>query len=90
MATIVEFPQCNFVWKGWNGPGGEPEVLDLPCYVQAVSYQDPGLTISCWELTEIEREEVARTGKVWLQVIGPGHPPILVRGDNPFAPEKLN
>lgn len=35
--------------------------------------------ISCWELTEEEKVEVAKTGKVFLGVVGT-HPPVWVAG----------
>lgn len=78
MARIVEFPECNFVWKGWPAGDGRTEVLDMACY------RDPEQTVSCWELTDEEREEVARTGKVWLHVLTQRHPPVLVTGLKPF------
>lgn len=42
--------------------------------------------VSCWQLTEEERAEVARTGVVWLWVFGRGTPPVAVEGRSPFDP----
>ena len=80
MAKGVEFDQQNFVWKGNEDQGGN--VYDLPAHVE----QDPsGNTCSttCWQLTPEEKEEVLRTGKVWLHVWG-AHPPLCVNGSDPF------
>jgi hypothetical protein len=47
-------------------------------------YRDGKQSVSCWELTADEKLEVARTGKVYLYVLGQGHPPVCVMGINPF------
>ena len=76
MATPVTFPESNFVWTGPSA-----DIGDLPAYRDTVNQE----TISCWELTEDELAEVARTGRVWLSVWY-RHPPVTVGGHNPFAP----
>lgn len=37
--------------------------------------------ISCWEFTEKEKEEIAKTGKVWVKVLGEVASPISISGD---------
>ncbi len=40
--------------------------------------------VSCWEMSEEEREIFLRSGKIYIQVYGPGHPPILPTVINPL------
>ena len=82
MARPVQFPEANFTWKGWPADDDEIEVEDLPAY--RTKY---GLTISCWELSPEEIAEVARTGKVWINVYAKTHPPVSVGGHLPFDRE---
>lgn len=42
------------------------------------------VVISCWKLTQEEREVVLRTGRVWLLVFGHSMPPVFLQGTNPF------
>jgi len=39
--------------------------------------------ISCWKLTKEELEEINRTGRVWLHVLGTQMPPVIVNGIKP-------
>ncbi len=40
--------------------------------------------ISCWKLTKEELEEITRTGRVWIIVLGNVMPLICPTGKNPF------
>jgi len=40
--------------------------------------------VSCWKLTKEELEEVNRTGRVWLFVVGYTMPPVIMSGHKPF------
>jgi hypothetical protein len=40
--------------------------------------------ISCWKLTQNELEEINRTGRVWLLVMGSTMPPVALSGSRPF------
>lgn len=42
------------------------------------------VVISCHKLTTGELEEIQRTGRVWLTVIGQGMPPVVLNGIKPF------
>ena len=77
MAEPIEFPDQNTVWHGSG------DVDNLPTHL------DPrtGQNASCWRLNEIELEEIARTGVVWLYVWG-HHPPVFVTGRHPFEEVK--
>lgn len=45
------------------------------------------VVISCWKPTKEELEEIQRTGRVWIMVMGNTMPPILPVGLNPFVSE---
>ena len=79
MGRHTQFPECNFTWKGWPEEGDRPAVGDL------ATYRDGHQAISCWEMSAAEIAEIQRTGKVWLHVLGSGHPPVAVMGHAPFA-----
>ncbi len=42
--------------------------------------------ISCWKPTVEEWEEMRRTGRIWIIVMGEGMPPIAPTGLSPFTP----
>lgn len=42
--------------------------------------------ISCFKLTKEELEEVNRTGRVWLFVMGLTMPPVALQTAHPFRP----
>ena len=56
----IEFPGCNIVY-GANQEGVNP----LPCHK---AKDNEGTATFCFELTEEEKAEILRTGKLWLQV----------------------
>lgn len=74
MANPSGFPQAN-VTLG-PPPGYADAVVPLPvCRLPA------GQLVSCWELTALELEEIARTGKIYLSVWGGlTQPPVQVSG----------
>lgn len=53
----------------WKGEGAEG------------AYQ----TISCFKPTQDEIDEVQRTGRVWLHILGQGMPPVYLGARNPFT-----
>jgi hypothetical protein len=72
MATGRNFSGSNH--RLGSPPGMEEIVTALPCLVY-----DKGI-ISCWQLSDEEKAEIARTGVVWLHVMGHKHPPVFVSG----------
>lgn len=42
------------------------------------------VVISCWKPTIEEMEEIKKTGRIWIMVMGYSMPPILPTGTNPF------
>jgi hypothetical protein len=98
MGQAIDFPQRNDYI-------GKPKTMtDNQCYALPVAriithipgetYQDKAepvhAHISCWELSEEERSEVARTGKVYLKVIGVSTYPISVHGKVPIYVNESN
>jgi len=68
---------------------GKPTAMtheDCSCLSVFVGPSPTGipLVISCWKLTAEELEEVSRTGRVWLGIVGQTMPPAWVLGTNPF------
>lgn len=80
MAVAIAFPESNSALGPTEGGVG----YILPVHAGSASEGLPQI-ISCWKLTPEEVQEVVKTGKVWLRVLG-GHPPVLVQGDSPFEP----
>ena len=78
MAVPIAFPESNSAL----GPtkGGIGCILSIH---QGSEEEGLPQIISCWKLTPEEVQEVARTGKVWLLVLG-GHPPVSIEGQSPF------
>lgn len=56
-----------------RGPCG-----DLPVYT------DGEQLISCWRLSWRERVAALVGGRVWLRVVGAGHPPVAVEATSPW------
>ena len=77
MGTPAQFPEQNFVWKGWPADDTRAEVIDLP------AYRRDGVTISCWKLSWRERFRIFLTGITWLKVLG-DQPPVHVGAHTPF------
>lgn len=75
MAELRYFPEANATLQA---PPGRDDIRELPIH------QHSAWSISCWQLSEKEVEEVARTGIVWLHVMGNTHPPVYVGGERPF------
>lgn len=71
MAQPVKFQGCN---GSLGAPEGHEETVQaLPCF------RNGQQTISCWELTAGEFEEIQRTGRVYLSVwFGLTSPPVYV------------
>jgi hypothetical protein len=86
MATGIDFPEANFTY---GPPAGmtEDQVKSLRVFTGPTHSEDrlDREVISKWQLTPEELAEIARTGVVWLYIIGDGHPPVYVTGTSPFA-----
>lgn len=78
MANIVKFPEANtnYVAEG---------CLDLSAYKGEWPDGSPCI-ISCWQLTPAELDEVNRTSRVYLHILGHAQPPVYLSPERPFAP----
>lgn len=61
------------------------ECEPLSVWVGLLSNGCPAV-ISCWKPTKEEMEEIKRTGRIWVSVMGQTMPPIAPSGFNPFKP----
>jgi len=60
----IEFPGCNAIFGA-----DQPEYMPLP------AYRSPqGEVTACWQLTDDERAEVARTGQVFVTLLSGSRP----------------
>lgn len=74
MGFPVQFNGSNFVFKA---PEGREDVCDMHCFTNGVA------VVSCVQLTEEERQEVIRTGQVWLSVLcGPNYYPTFIGSES--------
>jgi len=74
----VEFEEANGVLHKPESMTDE-ECLSLPVF------RDGRYCISLWELSEEEKAELLKTGKVWLWVLsGETQPPVLLSVSSPF------
>ena len=46
--------------------------------------------VSCYKLTADELEEIRRTGRIWLGVLGNTMPPVWLTTHSPFQPTNPN
>lgn len=67
----IKTEDCNCVFSA-------PGCGDLPAIKTDKSI------VSCWEMTEAEREEFLKTGKIYLLVMGEQHPPVSLYIDRPY------
>jgi len=70
MAHPVQFEAANAVLTAPRGQ--EDSVGSLPVY------RDGRSCTSCWELSELELEEIVLTRRVYLSMQGDTHPPVFV------------
>jgi len=69
MGSPVDFQGANLVL---TAPDGVENVSPLPCF------ENGKQVVSCWLLDAAERAEIARTGRVFLVVVGRSQPPVFV------------
>lgn len=41
--------------------------------------------VTCWEMSEAEKKEFEKTGRIWLSVIGLKHPPVCMSVEQPYG-----
>lgn len=67
----VEFEDMNCVYKA-------PGCGDLP------ALKTHSHVISCWKMTDKEKEEFLKTGRIYLAVYGQKQPPVSLYVDRPY------
>ena len=67
----VNFEDANCIFKA-------PECKELP------ALKTEKHIVSCWEMTEREKEEFLKTGKIYLSVMGNMQPPVSLYVDRPY------
>lgn len=67
MGYTVNFKGCNITLLG-----GAENIEDIKAFYNGIAF------VTCWQLTEAELEEIKKTGKVYLSVLGKAHPPVYV------------
>lgn len=78
----VEFKQSNF---NWNAPVGQQEAVGTLRAYQGIE-QGTGwpVSISCWEASQEELNEIIQTKQIWLRIYGPSHPVVSLSGLHPW------
>lgn len=77
----VNFPESNDVLKA---PPSMPDCQDLPIF-RLTNPVD--LVISCWEMSEEEFQQIAKSRRIYLSSWSETHPPIYLSSNNPFISE---
>ena len=80
MAEPVAFEQQNAVLQAPRDSEGYCRQLGLPVHRKVTDIPE---VISCWQLSDAERAEVARTGKVFVSMVGMTVPPHYVAAEFP-------
>lgn len=71
-----------------NGTLDPPRGMEDCCDPLAVAYgklNEMPVVVSCWKLTKEELEEINRTGRVWLVVVGETQPPVALQVKKPMG-----
>ncbi len=78
----TEFKEQNMTWR-------KPEdMTDEECGNLHVHYsKEMNCSVSCWEMTPEEIEEVKQTGKIWVFHVGDFLQPLSLQVQNPFYPK---
>ncbi len=86
MAFPANFDEANDVLNATTGVAPGDKVLPLNI-LRTETVNGTPCTVSCWKLTQHELDEINRTGRVWLTIIGRKCPPVGVYGSKPFQGE---
>lgn len=81
----IEFPEMNFTYSKPQGMTDE-ECAPLHVFKGKDEASTP-VIISCWQLSKEDLEEINRTGKIYLQIVGHGMPPVSLYTEHPFITE---
>ena len=75
----VPFADQNFIFRKPDNMT-DKECGDLPCFVDKINSQ----VVSCWELSEEEKKQIAETGKIWVGIKAFPVPPMFLCTINPI------
>jgi hypothetical protein len=78
----ASFPESNLVLA--KPPGMTHEECEALSVFQGQSADGTPVVISCWKLTREEVDDLQRTGRVWLWIIGNTMPPAVLDIRSPF------
>ncbi len=72
-------------FDGQNGVLGKPgNMSDDECAPLPV-FRDGQQSVSCWQLTSAEMEQLNKTRRIYLSVLaGPSQPPVMLSTERPF------
>lgn len=62
----------------------QPEYQPLPAHLDRTT----GMVTTCWQLSDTEKAELLRTGRLYLQVLTFNQPlqPVMLHATNPLVP----
>lgn len=78
----IDFKESNV----WLGAGDNPGTEGMPvskCLQNIDGAWYPSI-VSKWKLSPEEIQRVQETGEIYLSVLGPGTPPVMLTPLNPF------
>lgn len=81
----IAFDQENCLMHPPNGMTSE-EIGILSACLTKITDKDWPVVITCWKLTKDELEEINKTGRVWLTVLGARMQPVEITVKSPFIP----
>lgn len=81
---LASFPESNHTLDKPPGMTHE-QCVSASVFTGQLADGTP-VVISCWKVTKAELEEIQRTGRVWLTVVGHTMPPAMLSGHDPFTP----
>jgi len=67
-------------------PGSSGAEVKLPVF--RIQMDGRPASVSCWRLTWKERLQALLFGRVWLIVLGKGHPAVSLRTESPLEVDK--
>lgn len=65
--------------------GANAKLIAPGCGELPVIQTKDNCLVSCWEMSEEERNNFEKTGRIWLSVIGLKHPFVCMSVEQPFG-----
>lgn len=86
MIPAIDFPESNFTF-GKPKDMTDEQCASLPVWKGADQDGQP-IIITKWQLSKEDLEEIARTGVIYIQIVGHRMQPIAPFTENPFLNEQ--